>query len=866
MSRLNPHSQAVRPLSFTYSDDLAFTGRGSPSPSPRQVPDESSRLAHPTPSPRWSGTITPEFTSVDDSRNGSNENNEKKKGPLVTIEYKGTRALTGLSDISKSATGERPKVAIKPGLRNNWKKIAPHIVAASITVAVCQLSFRDVYWMDLRPPNQLVALNLTQGGALNALQLAAKLHELIILASISSIVLHAVQHHLNGVNGLPLGMITNAFELGSGQFLRRGSFWSSLWRVDPVTGKRSRWLSFWLLSLFSTILVTLAGPSSAIAVIPTLGYFDLHHPFNEIILPYFIFNETMPLWPTALTNASLNAIGTACNDPTNLPSQNVCPAGGFRDTYDWAEAIWFGDSDAGTNISFPDPTGTTQRIITAQSCNSTYSGRASAIGINAFISSALTTYWVFLQRNARGVALTASQPRISVDSATDTFAPRVEVICNSYNNAAFDAQNPDNQTTMMFPVFGDGDPIPVPDEYYKYARPMTAQNFTFVELQRTDPLTPSLGAVVVIPIIAESINGSYYQSTENVACSIYSQWIPVDVWYEPTVNNVVSYDVAANLNDTCLNIANDPTSTRQPISNTIDAVYAAAINEPIAFTNGDVPALLAMYQRYIFNDSTFIPNGIDFRAPIPGIATLNLTLGLATETPLQGQRQRGKLIATVIAGAVGDGLARVAGNGQLPYSGSAFLLPDLTADGSLQGRFPLSTAIGGDDIPLNATAGAEKDWLSLNPTFQRYGYGYHWRGSRTTQFGISVLLIHIAVAIVHTIVVISNVTGKHGGLPCAPENIPEMVALAINSRSSARLRNTCAGIGKSRTWGEPLAVRETSEGHLEFVVGGREMMEFEVPKVGVAYGALPEGSGGEEMRKRWVDVCRQVSFYLDIFI
>lgn len=266
------------------------------------------------------------------------------------------------------------------------------MAAITVTVAVCQLSFRNVYWMDLKPPSQLVALSLTQGGALNALQLAAKLHELLIMASISSIVLHAVQHHLNSTKGLPLVMITNAFELGSAQFLRRGSFWSLLWRVDPVTGKRSPYLSFWLLSIFSTILVTLSGPSAAIAVIPTLGYFDLHQPFNDTILPFYVINRTMPLWPTALSNASLNAINNTCNNPTDLPSVNLCPAGGFRDTYDWAEAVWFGDSDAGSNISFPDTTSTTQRIMTVQSCNSTYSGRASAIGLNSYISSAMTEY------------------------------------------------------------------------------------------------------------------------------------------------------------------------------------------------------------------------------------------------------------------------------------------------------------------------------------------------------------------------------------------------------------------------------------------------------------------------------------------
>ncbi|CZR55385.1 uncharacterized protein PAC_05272 [Phialocephala subalpina] len=845
---LPPPSHEARPLSFTYSDDLAWqtTTDGSPLPSPAYTPGTTSHIAPHPASNRFShGSITPQFAPLDNTQEaGDKSEKDSSDGTLVSIEYKGLRSPTNLSDISKSPTGEEPKVAIKPGLRNNWKKVTPHILAVAVTIAVCQLSFRDVYWMDLKPPNQHVALSLTQGGALNALQLAAKLHELLILTSISSIVLHAVQHHLYGKKGLPLGMITNAFELGSGQFLRRGSFWSMLWRVDLVTGKRSKFIPFWFLSIFSTILATLAGPSSAIAVIPTLAYFDLRHPFNQTVLPYYVFNETTELWPTHLNNASLNAIGTACNDPTSLPSQNLCPAGGFRDTYDWAEAIWFGDSDGGTNISFPDPTGTTRRIMTTQSCNSTYAGRASAIGINAFMSAALTTYWVFVQRNMEGMVLKAAQPRITVNAETNTYAPRVEVICNSYPNFSFDPQNPNNQTTMFFPTFGGLAPIPVPDQFYKYTRPLSAQNFTFVAMNKIGPLTPSLGAVLTIPVVAN--NGSYYQSTENIACSIYSQWIPVNIWYEPTVNDQVSYNVAANMNDTCLDIANDANSLRQPINNTIDAVYANAINELISFTQGPVPALLAIYQRYIYNDSLLIPNGIDFRAPIPGVATTNLTIGFVLESPEDAQRQRSKLIATVLAGVVGDGLARVAGNGQLPYSGSAFLLPTLSSNGSLLGRFLLSTAIGGLDKPLNATPGSETNWLRLDLTHTRYGYGYHWWSSRTTQFGISILLIHIVVALVHTVVVISNVTGKHGGLPASPGDMTEMLVLAVNSGSSERLRNTCAGIGRDKTLGETVGVRECGEGHLEFVVGGREVDGGTLPRIGVTYGALPVGGTHDE--------------------
>lgn len=448
-----------------------------------------------------------------------------------------------------------------------------------------------------------------------------------------------------------------------------------------------------------------------------------------------------------------------------------------------------------------------------------------------------------MKRNFEGTALKAAQPRLNVNPLTETFAPRIEVVCNSYDNAIYDPKNPTNQTTMMFPTIGGLAPIQVPDQYYKFARRVDAENFTFVELPKTDPLSPSLGAVIVLPLVSLAPNGSRFQSTENIACSIYSQWIPVNVWYEPTVNNVVSFDVAAGLNDSCLSMADDPNSHRQPINTTIDISYANAINELVAFTNGPRPALFAIYQRFISNDSIFIPNGIDFRVPVLGVAKPS---SLAWSTVDQTRRQRGKFVATIIAGVVGDGLARVAGDGEVAYSGSAFILPNLSPNGTLITRLTQSTASGGLDRILNNTPSDLKNWLNISPTFQHYGYGYHWSSNRTTQFGISILLIHIIVALIHTVIIISNVTGKYGGLPHTPENIPEMLALAVNSRSSARLRNTCAGIHERKTWVEPLAVRETSLGHLEFIVGRREMRESGLPKVGSEYGALPEVRGEKD--------------------
>jgi hypothetical protein len=182
--------------------------------------------------------------------------------------------------------------------------------------------------MDLLDPNVEILPGITQGGAMNALQLAAKLHELILVASLGNIVMHVGWNHLIGDRGLPLGMLANSFAVGSGDYMRTKAYWSSI-----MTGKAHYW-RLWLLSLLATLLATLAGPSSAIAVIPSLNWFSVNKPFNNDVLPFYIYNQSTVLWPDEVTKASTNMpdSGIDCVNATlSTQEQDSCPAGGFRD-------------------------------------------------------------------------------------------------------------------------------------------------------------------------------------------------------------------------------------------------------------------------------------------------------------------------------------------------------------------------------------------------------------------------------------------------------------------------------------------------------------------------------------------------------
>jgi hypothetical protein len=465
------------------------------------------------------------------------------------------------------------------------------------------------------------------------------------------------------------------------------------------------------------------------------------------------------------------------------------------------------------------------------------------MSLNEFFSGALTTFWTFAQSNYNGLVMNAAQPKLTPLPSTEIFAPRIEVACNTYPD--YNDTDLFIELPMQFPILnGDTSSTPesmqVPEWSYRYEKPLNATNFTFVELPQTSS-GPSIGAVLTLPIIEQS-NGVWRQASENIACSVYGQWAPVDAWFEPNTADQVSYSLANPLTDTCLNLPSTNQPYRVARNFSLDMAYANAINQEIDFVTGNKPAILAILQQFLVN-SNDVRNGILFNAPIPGVEYDEIT-------DLEARRSRGRIVATTLAGVITDGMARIAGDGIWPYTTPMFILNRTATE--LVGNFPIVTAYGGEHIPLNTTAKSLDDWLELTPVFERYGYGYQWRGSPTTQFGIGVLMAHVIIAIAHVCFVLHKVVIRGEGIGRSWDTVNEMLALAINSQPTKKLQNTCAGIEHPATWQEIVSVRETYPGHLEMVVGEKARDENEIPLADHFYGTVggvAEASGRERLEE-----------------
>lgn len=81
-----------------------------------------------------------------------------------------------------------------------------HIVPVAVTFGILQLSFHNYYWADADARNQRLQLS--------ALQVAAKAHEILILGSLSSMVLHYTRKLMVSPTGISFGLLEAAYQSG----------------------------------------------------------------------------------------------------------------------------------------------------------------------------------------------------------------------------------------------------------------------------------------------------------------------------------------------------------------------------------------------------------------------------------------------------------------------------------------------------------------------------------------------------------------------------------------------------------------------------------------------------------------------------
>lgn len=166
---------------------------------------------------------------------------------------------------SKTQSHEQSKRAIRSDL--DWVELSIHLLGLAATSVVISLHAANHYWVDLGEDG-----SLSINAILKYLQVAAKLHETAMMASISYVLLFLLHRRLLQ-KGVSFGHLDAPYMIGAGGgigLLITKRFWSP-WRQHLI---------FSLILLFSILLTLALNPASAIAMIPSLAYWTISHPYG----------------------------------------------------------------------------------------------------------------------------------------------------------------------------------------------------------------------------------------------------------------------------------------------------------------------------------------------------------------------------------------------------------------------------------------------------------------------------------------------------------------------------------------------------------------------------------------------------------
>ncbi|KAK6358079.1 hypothetical protein TWF730_007434 [Orbilia blumenaviensis] len=230
---------------------------------------------------------------------------------------------------------EKPKVAINGRLLIVCLRVfLAHILPTLVTVTIIVLNAGNYY-----VGGNLTGSRSSETDTLfsNFLQVAAKGQELLILASLSTMVADYVRYHACG-GGVPFGALTAQFSFTTLTFIFSPEFWSLGWAFPskPPRFSCARFKHGLLLLLL--FVITLAGafigPATAVTIIPTIGWFGGGGTHFYVGVPPGTSNVTLP--------STLNSshIPDVClRDATSRMYDFRCPAAGFNSINNWAKTL-----------------------------------------------------------------------------------------------------------------------------------------------------------------------------------------------------------------------------------------------------------------------------------------------------------------------------------------------------------------------------------------------------------------------------------------------------------------------------------------------------------------------------------------------
>ncbi|KAJ6031382.1 hypothetical protein N7540_002114 [Penicillium herquei] len=202
---------------------------------------------------------------------------------------------------------EHPKVAIWDSRMVALPRLLFHIIPVGGAIVLLWLNLMGYYL-----GTEIPGIEGHNSAKIGALQFAAKMHEITILASLSIIVFNLIQDRIV-THDVALSVLFAGL-----QFRDLSYIWSKeLWQL--VGSERRRWKSFIPVLLLAVLLASTAAPSSALLMVPRSDEYAAGGT-------EFWLNATRDeLWPSEVTLEGIGVDPSCLKDPDPL----YCPSSGW---------------------------------------------------------------------------------------------------------------------------------------------------------------------------------------------------------------------------------------------------------------------------------------------------------------------------------------------------------------------------------------------------------------------------------------------------------------------------------------------------------------------------------------------------------
>jgi hypothetical protein len=619
------------------------------------------------------------------------------------------------------------------------------------------------------------------------LQMAAKVHELVIVASLGLIVLHIVRHELLFGDGLPLGLVGSGLTFSNFEFFFRKEFYGSL-KCLTHHGTKWRKIGFVAVLVLAGLTAVLAGPASAVLLVPK------SQTWPGGGTPFFLNGSSNQFWPDDLSG-DISELHQYCGNG-NSTDLGICPGGGFYSLWEhWGRMRYhdfyeddvpiFAKNLSGSRFYFPvhSPASQIPPMYALGNSRKDKNPRSYTFLVQAHAASA-----TMLQRIAADWWKALTLEKGMVASLIDDRVIQAPVKNSLASVRCAQPQTiPASNKTVQFPMIkGRFDYAENSGFAVDTLNATAVDHLRFGWVHLPDKFgTASIGAVF------ESAWSAENNSRVVIGCTAQTGWLPATLFTDEY--SFWSGWYPWNLDFGARTPRWVPVSEKDPLP---------ATNGRIALGDTWLSLLTPPTPAAGPESKNWQPSTIESILENAGLAD---SVGPGNGTTLAGDLlkkdlgRRGKtsLLEGIICSVLVDGLSRTGShrvfNTTGPVSGWSISTYKPLAD--------FNKRILANQTALEIPAVPKSDLTTLSVSMQITGFAF--TRSLAGFLAAAVLLTHIVMAFTHTIWVICNKRTSRSW-----NSVSELIALSQNSQPAlTTLSNTGAGINCTTTFASVAKIR-----------------------------------------------------------